>query len=175
MRLTSTQRRALLSHPAGWIASGLGSGLSPFAPGTVGSLVALPLFVLMQQAHPLLPWLGIVGVFALGVWAAGWVIRAIGVEDPGVVVIDEFVGQWLTLAMLDGFIRWRADSNQAPSMLAVLLVGFVLFRLCDILKPWPASWADRCLHGGFGSMLDDALAGLWAGCVGILALWWLSR
>lgn len=175
MRLTPTQRRALLSHPAGWIASGFGSGLSPFAPGTVGSLVALPLFVLMQQAHPLLPWLGIVGGFALGVWAAGWVIRAIGAEDPGVVVIDEFIGQWLTLAMLDAFIRWGADADQPPSMLAVLLVGFVLFRLCDILKPWPASWADRHIHGGFGSMLDDAFAGLWAGGLGILALWLLSR
>lgn len=175
MRLTPTQRRALLSHPAGWIASGFGSGLSPFAPGTMGSLVALPLFVLMQQAHPLLPWLGIFGGFVLGVWAAGWVIRAIGAEDPGVVVIDEFVGQWLTLAMLDAFIRWGADSSQPPSTFAVLLVGFVLFRLCDILKPWPASWADRKLHGGFGSMLDDALAGLWAGGLGILALWLLSR
>jgi phosphatidylglycerophosphatase A len=175
MRLTPIQRRALLSHPAGWIASGFGSGLSPFAPGTVGSLVALPLFVLMQQLHPLLPWLGIAGVFALGVWAAGWVIRAIGAEDPGVVVIDEFVGQWLTLAMLDAFIRWGTDPDQQPSTFAVLLVGFVLFRLCDILKPWPASWADRKLHGGFGSMLDDALAGLWAGGLGILSLWLLSR
>jgi phosphatidylglycerophosphatase A len=175
MRLSPTQRRAVLSHPAGWIASGFGSGLSPIAPGTMGSLVALPLFVLMQQLHPLLPWLGIVAGFALGVWAAGWVIRVIGVEDPGVVVIDEFVGQWLTLAMLDGFIRWGDPFMQPPSMLAVLLVGFVLFRLCDIIKPWPASWADRRLHGGFGSMLDDAIAGLWAGGAGVAALLLAAR
>ena len=174
MRLTPAQRRLVLSHPAGWIASGFGSGLVPFAPGTAGSLAALPLFVLMQQWHPLLPWLGIVGGFAIGTWAADWLIRRIGIEDPGVVVIDEFVGQWLALALIDAFIRWGADRLQPPSTFAVLIVGFVVFRLCDIVKPWPASWADRSLHGGFGSMLDDALAGLWAGALGILALYLLS-
>jgi phosphatidylglycerophosphatase A len=170
MPLSPEQRRAVLRHPAGWIASGFGAGLSPFAPGTVGSLVALPLYVLLNAAHPLLPWLAIGLGFAVGTWAAGWVIRRIGVEDPGVVVVDEFVGQWLALAMVDAALRQFPAALPAPSTLALLLVGFLLFRLCDIVKPWPASWADRQLHGGFGAMLDDAFAGLWAGALAILAL-----
>lgn len=170
MPLSSDQRRAVLRHPAGWIASGFGAGLSPFAPGTAGSLVALPIYVLLHAAHPLLPWLAVVLGFAVGTWAAGWVIRTIGIEDPGVVVIDEFVGQWLALAIVDAALRQFPGTLPAPSTLALLLVGFLLFRLCDIVKPWPASWADRRLHGGFGAMLDDAFAGLWAGLLAIVAL-----
>lgn len=177
MALTSEQRRLLLREPAAWIASGGGAGYFPFAPGTVGSLVALPLYVLLQQAHPLLPWFAIVAGFALGTWAAGRVIRRIGVEDPGVVVIDEFVGQWLTLAIVDAALRAFPGALALPSTLALLGAGFLLFRLCDIAKPWPASWADRTLDGGFGAMLDDAFAGLWAGllAVGALALLPLLR
>lgn len=171
MRLTAEQRRRVLSHPAGWIASGLGAGLAPVAPGTVGSLVALPLFVGMALVHPLAPWIGIGVYFALGVWAAGRVIAVLRVEDPGVVVADEFVGQWLALAMIDLALRLWPDQLVSPSRLAVLVAGFLLFRICDIAKPWPASWADRTLTGGFGAMLDDVFAGIWAGALAIAGLW----
>lgn len=170
MRLTAEQRRRVLSHPAGWIASGLGAGLAPVAPGTVGSLVALPLYVAMERAHPLLPWIGIGVGFAIGSWAASRVIRTLGIEDPGVVVVDEFVGQWLTLALMSAALRVLPERLAEPSTAAVLVVAFLLFRLCDIVKPWPASWADRSLEGGFGAMLDDAFAGIWAGLLAVAAL-----
>jgi phosphatidylglycerophosphatase A len=175
MPLSAEQRRAVMRHPAGWIASGFGAGLSPLAPGTAGSLVALPIYVLLHAAHPLLPWLAIVVVFGVGTWAAGWVIRRIGIEDPGVVVVDEFVGQWLALALVDAALRQFPGALHAPSTLALLVVCFLVFRLCDIAKPWPASWADRELHGGFGAMLDDAFAGLWAGVLAILGLAGVAR
>jgi phosphatidylglycerophosphatase A len=153
-------QRALLAHPAGWIATGFGSGLSPFAPGTAGSAVALvPWLALRELAWP---WFALaLGLaFVLGVWAAGVVVRELGVEDPGVIVWDEFVGQWIALAPLLAFPRgwpWIA-------------AGFVLFRIFDVLKPWPASWADRRVKGGFGVMLDDVLAGLYAALVLAIAL-----
>ncbi len=139
---------AMSRSPAFWIASGLGSGLAPKAPGTVGTLIAVFPWLLMRDL-PLLPYLLIVlGTFALGVWAAHRVIALIGVEDPGVVVIDEWVGLWIGLALLPGGLPW-------------LLAGVLLFRLFDVAKPWPVSWADRRLHGGFGAMFDDALAGVY--------------
>jgi phosphatidylglycerophosphatase A len=87
--------------------------------------------------------------FAVGVWAANWVIAQTGIEDPSVVVWDEFVGQWIALLLLPAGWPWA-------------LAAFALFRLFDIWKPWPVRWADRQLHGGFGAMLDDVLAGLYA-------------
>lgn len=152
MSLDAAQRRVLLTHPAGWIASGFGAGLSPFAPGTVGSLVALlPWFWLREL--PLAAYIGVVlAVFLLGVWGSQWLVARLGLEDPGCIVIDEFVGLWLALAF-------------APRGWIWLAAGFLLFRLFDVLKPWPVSWADRRVGGGFGVMLDDALAGLMAGLV----------
>lgn len=152
MRLDAPQRRAILAHPAGWIASGFGSGLSPIAPGTAGSLAALvPWFALRELP---LPWYALViaFAFALGVWASNIVIAKLRVQDPGVIVWDEFVGQWIALAPLLALPRgW-------PWILA----GFALFRLFDIWKPWPVSWADRRVQGGLGVMLDDVLAGVYA-------------
>ena len=152
MTLDTGQRRLVLSHPAGWIASGFGAGLSPFASGTVGSAVSLiPWFALRE-----LDWtwylLAVAVAFAIGVWASGVVIRKLGIEDPGVVVWDEFVGQWIALIPL---------VVQPQSGLWIAL-AFVLFRIFDVWKPWPASWADRHVKGGFGAMLDDVFAGAYA-------------
>jgi phosphatidylglycerophosphatase A len=135
--------------PAFWIASGFGAGLSPKAPGTVGTLVAILPWLLLREL-PLVAYLAaVLAVFVLGVWAAQRVIDILGAEDPGVVVIDEWIGLWITLLLVPPGWLW-------------LLAGVVLFRLFDILKPWPVSWADRRLHGGFGAMFDDALAGVYA-------------
>ena len=147
---TSSQSpKALLRHAAGWIASGFGSGFSPRAPGTVGSAAAL-LPWLWLRTLPLPHYaLAVALAFAIGVWASTWVVRRSGVQDPQVVVWDEFVGVWIALAALPPGWIW-------------MLGGFALFRLFDIWKPWPVSWADEKLHGGLGVMLDDVFAGLYA-------------
>ena len=142
--------RIVLTHPAGWIASGFGIGLSPRAPGTVGSLAALLPWWFFLQHLSLPAYLTIVSVaFAIGIWAADWVIAKTRIEDPSVVVWDEFIGQWIALLL-------------APTGWPWMLAGFALFRLFDIWKPWPVRWADRRLHGGLGAMLDDVLAGVYA-------------
>lgn len=141
--------RDVLAHPAGWIASGFGSGLAPVAAGTVGSLVALLPWLALREL-PLPAYIAVLLVgFAIGVWAAGWVIDRIHVQDPSVVVWDEFIGLWIALAAAPREWWWIA-------------AGFGLFRLFDIWKPWPVSWADDHVHGGLGAMLDDALAGVYA-------------
>ena len=152
MRLDAAQRRAILTHPAGWIACGFGAGLSPVAPGTVGSVAALvPWLALRELAWP---WYAAVLLlaFALGTWASNVMIARLRIADPGCIVWDEFVGQWIALVPLL-FVahdwRWVA-------------AGFALFRLFDVWKPWPVSWADRRVKGGFGVMLDDVVAGGYA-------------
>lgn len=136
-----------------WIATGGGSGLAPKAPGTVGSLVALLPWLALRELPPW-AYLGLVLLtFALGVWATQQLIAQLNIEDPGLVVVDEWVGLWITLLAVP--LQWYW-----------VLAGFLLFRLFDILKPWPVGWADRQLHGGFGAMVDDALAGL----MGLIAL-----
>jgi phosphatidylglycerophosphatase A len=165
MKLTGAQRKRLLTHPAGWIASGFGAGFAPAAPGTVGSAAALLPYLALRQAAWWWTALTIVVVFAIGVRCADWVIREVEVDDPGVVVIDEWIGQWITLLLLEQLMPLA--TARVPPIGVTLVYGFLLFRLCDIVKPWPASWADRKLHGGFGTMLDDAIAGVWAGTIGL--------
>lgn len=158
MSLGRDQRHALLHSPAGWIALGFGSGLAPWAPGTVGSATALLPWLALRE----LPWPVYVGVllvaFALGVWACGVAGRRIGMADPGALVWDEFVGQWIALSPALAAPWWT------------VVIGFVLFRVFDIWKPWPVCWADRNVHGGLGVMLDDVLAGILAAVVLWLAL-----
>lgn len=151
--------RKLLVHPAGWIATGLGSGLVPVAPGTFGSLAALIPWLALRELPLAYYLLALAASFALGCWACDWAMRKLGVDDPGLVVWDEFVGLWIALIA-------------APAGWLYMLAGFVLFRVFDIAKPWPVSWADRRLHGGFGTMLDDVFAGLYA-LAGVQALAWL--
>ena len=157
-RLTPRLRRS----PAFWLASGLGSGLAPKAPGTVGTFLAVIPWLALRE----LPWVGylvvVLATFAVGVWAAHQVIELIEVDDPGVVVIDEWVGLWIGLFALPDGLHW-------------LLAGVVLFRLFDIAKPWPVSWADRKLHGGFGAMFDDALAGVYTLLMIQAVAWLLPR
>jgi phosphatidylglycerophosphatase A len=148
--LTAAQRRELLSHPAGWIATALGAGLSPKAPGTAGSLVALLPWWFLLRGLPPGAYLAVLVVgFVLGVWACGVCDRRLGMHDQGALVWDEVIGMWITLFA-------------APAQWWWMIVGFALFRLFDIWKPWPVSWADRRVHGGLGVMLDDVVAGLYA-------------
>ena len=137
--------RFLLNHPAHFLALGFGAGLVPVAPGTLGSLAAIPLFLLLP-AWPL-PWiLALVALlFMLGAWCCGVTGRALGTADHGSMVWDEMVAMWLILALVPREIFWFA-------------AAFALFRLFDIWKPFPVSWFDRRLKNGFGVMLDDLLA-----------------
>ena len=168
MSLDAAQRRALLTHPGGWIACGFGSGLSPLAPGTAGSLAALLPWLALRE----LDWPWYVGAlalaFALGTWAANVAITRLRLADPGAVVIDEFVGQWLALLPL----------VLQPRGWPWLVAGFALFRLFDVWKPWPVSWADRRVGGGLGVMLDDVVAGAYAALLLALGSWlagtWLA-
>lgn len=153
--MSAEHRRELLRHPAGWLACGFGSGLVPLAPGTAGSLAALlPWLALRELPLPYYA-LAIAAAFALGVWACAWVVDTLKVADPSVAVWDEFVGQWIALTPL---LVWPAGS-------AWIAAGFILFRIFDIGKPWPVSWADRNVGGGLGVMLDDAFAGIYAAIV----------
>jgi len=148
--LTAGQRRALLSHPAGWIATALGAGLSPIGPGTAGSLVALLPWWFLLRGLPTAWYFAVVAAgFLLGVWACGVCDRRLGLHDQGALVWDEVIGMWITLLA-------------APREWWWMLIGFALFRLFDIWKPWPVRLADRRVHGGFGVMLDDVAAGVYA-------------
>jgi len=156
--LDPADRRRLLASPAGWLACGFGSGLTPKAQGTFGSLAAIiPWLFLRGLSLP--AWLGVIAVaFALGVWACDVAGRILGVEDHRSLVWDEFVGLWITLL---------------PALVApwwAVVAGFALFRLFDVWKPWPIAWFDRRVKGGFGVMLDDMIAGIFAGIVLYLVL-----
>jgi phosphatidylglycerophosphatase A len=132
-----------------WIATGLGSGLVPFAPGTAGSAVAVGLFWLTTLPGLVwLPPLAFAGLVLVGFWSAAAAARRLGQKDPGAVVIDEFAGQFLALLAL-------------PHSWPVLAAGFVLFRLFDIVKPPPARRFEA-LPGATGIMTDDLVAGLYA-------------
>jgi len=131
----------------------------PKAPGTWGSLVALP-FVPLWQLLPGWGYLLMLGLTMLfGVWLCGKVARELGVHDHEGIVWDEFVGIWITFWLVPEGWYW-------------MLLGFVIFRVMDIAKPWPISWVDRHIHGGFGIMLDDILAGVaaWVVMQGLVAL-----
>jgi phosphatidylglycerophosphatase A len=149
------------THPACLLATWFGAGRLPRAPGTWGSLAALPFAAALDWLGG--PWLVLLialAVFGLGVWASDRYMAAYGLHDPGAIVVDEVVGQWLTLALL-------------PLTPVAYLLGFVLFRIADMVKPWPAAWIDRTVADAFGVMLDDVVAAIYAGGLALAVLSWL--
>ena len=139
-----------------WImATWFGSGLSPKAPGTVGSLCSVPLAFIGFYFGTTAFFFTICALFLIGWWATRIVLRTQKQSDPGFVVIDETIGQSLTFALVVG----------GPCSLTVLITGFLLFRLFDITKVWPASFFDRRVHTALGVMMDDVIAGLYAGVI----------
>ncbi|GLQ92327.1 phosphatidylglycerophosphatase A family protein [Dyella acidisoli] len=158
--LTPEQRRALLATPAGWLACGFGSGLAPVAQGTFGSLAAILPWLLLRQYSLSVNVLVIAIGFVVGVWACDVAGRALGVDDHRSLVWDEFIGQWIALL---------------PALLApwwAVVLGFALFRLFDVWKPWPIRYFDQHLKGGLGVMVDDVIAGIFAAVVLKLVLVW---
>lgn len=148
-RLTPQQ---ILTDPALCLAFGFGSGLARKAPGTCGTLAAVPLYLLMAQTGNLV--YGVLTLIATvaGIWICGIAADKLGEHDFGGIVWDEVAGYLITLLWIP--FSWKA-----------VLMGFVLFRLFDILKPWPIKVADRRIKGGFGIMLDDVLAAVMANII----------
>jgi len=142
----------VISNPIHFLALGFGSGLAPKAPGTFGTLAAIPLVLLFSSLTNLYLALLIVVMSITGVYICGKAAKDAGVHDHGAIVWDEIIGLLITMFMMP--ISWQS-----------IMVGFALFRFFDILKPWPISYLDKNCHGGFGIMIDDIVAGLaaWLG------------
>ena len=140
------------SSPVHWLAFGFGSGFAPKAPGTLGSAAATLLYLPLAELPLAIYCVLLVLGFIAGVWICGSTSRQLGVHDHGGIVWDEFVGVWITLTAV-------------PPNPSGILFGFLLFRLLDIVKPWPIKCADKKVHGGFGIMLDDAIAGILASAI----------
>ncbi|MBF0189772.1 MAG: phosphatidylglycerophosphatase A [Magnetococcales bacterium] len=140
-----------------WLATFFGSGYLPKAPGTWGTLAAVPLAMVSQSLGAGWSWIILGSVCVLGVWSAGVTCRVVQRKDPSEVVIDEVAGFLLAMIV-------------APPGWGWMLGGFVFFRLFDIFKPWPVDVLER-LPGGWGIMADDLAAGAYAG----LCLFWIAR
>ncbi|MGE4064873.1 MAG: phosphatidylglycerophosphatase A [Rhodospirillaceae bacterium] len=153
--------------PRNLILAWFGCGYARRAPGTVGSIGALPVAWAIQSSG--IPWalpLASLAMFGLGWWLSALHLAEVGAEggDPQWIVLDEVAGVWLAVSLID------------PSWLSYA-AGFLLFRLLDIWKPWPIGWVDRSVKGGLGVMLDDYLAGLFAALLlyGASLMWWIGR
>jgi len=149
------------SHPAFLLSTWFGTGLATKAPGTWGSLAALPFAWILSSwgGAPTLLAASVICAF-VGWWASAVYVAKTGTDDPKEVVIDEVAGQWLVLAAI-------------PNDPVLFGLGFALFRIFDIFKPWPVGWADRHVGGGLGIMLDDLLAGLYGALIlSLVNLWW---
>lgn len=144
-----TSRKLAFGTVAGFFAFGFGSGLSPVAPGTMGTLAAIPLAVALKLLPVAVFWPLLLAFFLLGIYLCDVSSKRLGQHDPGGIVWDEMVAYWLTVAFVP--LHW-----------AWLLAAFVLFRVFDIFKPWPIRWVEKRFAGGLGIMLDDIVAALYA-------------
>ena len=142
------------------VATFFGAGLSPVAPGTVGSLAALPLAFALLHTHIVVATLIVIGLYFLGLWSANHLEKVLGQHDAQMIVIDEVVGVCVSTLLLSWWFLGAAD----PYLL--LLLSFLSFRLFDVLKPWPIGMIDRTVGGGVGVMIDDLVAAL----MGVLAV-----
>jgi len=138
-----------LKQPVQFLALGFGSGLAPKAPGTFGTAAAIPLYMLLTMLTPLHYLIVVILMSIVGVYICGKAANDVGVHDHPAIVWDEFVGYFITMFMIP--MSWQS-----------ILVGFLLFRVFDILKPWPISFIDKKMSGGAGVMFDDILAGLFS-------------
>jgi phosphatidylglycerophosphatase A len=151
-----------IKDPIVFVALGFGSGLSPKAPGTAGTLITIPLVFFLQQQTLLVYTLVTLFVLITGPWVCGYAANKLQVHDHSAIVYDEIAGYLITMFMI-------------PANWSLLLAGFVLFRFFDVVKPWPISWFDKNLQGGIGIMFDDVLAGVFS-LIGLMLLqhWYFS-
>ena len=151
--LTPVDARAIFTNPVHWLAFGFGSGLAPKAPGTFGTLAALPVYLVVVYTPIAYVYEVVLVLFTLlGFWLCGKTARDLGVHDHPGIVWDEIVGFLITMYLVP--IGW-----------VWILTGFILFRVFDVLKPWPIHLLDRKVSGGLGIMLDDIIAGIYAWAV----------
>jgi phosphatidylglycerophosphatase A len=141
-------RNLAFTTPGGFLAFGFGAGLLTTAPGTVGTLAAIPLAVLIKLLPAFWFWSVLLGLFLAGVWLCGQVSRRLGVEDYSGIVWDEMVAYCLAVAFVPLHWGW-------------FVAAFALFRFFDIIKPWPISEIEHAFEGGLGIMLDDVLAAVY--------------
>ncbi|MEP0355793.1 MAG: phosphatidylglycerophosphatase A [Paraglaciecola sp.] len=144
------RQRVSMLNPVHFLAFGFGSGLAPKAPGTFGTIAALPIVAVLALYTSLTVYIAITVIASVvGIWICGIAANDMEVHDDSSIVWDEFAGMLITMIAVP--LSWQT-----------LLLGFILFRIFDILKPWPISYLDKNAHGGFGIMIDDVLAGLFA-------------
>jgi phosphatidylglycerophosphatase A len=144
-------------NPLHFVAFGFGVGTIPFAPGTFGTLLAIPFYLLMRPLSPVHYLILTLVIICASIWICSVATRDIGVQDHQGMCLDEVVGFLVT--MFYAPIGWQW-----------ILLGFVLFRIFDIWKPWPIRLADNKIHGGFGIIFDDVLAGIFScACIQLLA------
>lgn len=153
--MSDPKQKLSLLNPVHLLAVGFGSGLSPKMPGTIGTLAAIPFYFLFMHFSAWSLIAAIVIGAIVGIYLCDKTSKDMGVHDHGCIVWDEFVGFWITMLFVP---------LQDP---LVVLIGFLLFRFFDIIKPWPIKWLDKKVHGGFGIMIDDIVAGIFAG----IGLW----
>ncbi|MBR9726514.1 phosphatidylglycerophosphatase A [Shewanella intestini] len=142
-------KRLSLSNPIHFLALGFGSGLAAKAPGTFGTLAAIPVYLLLAQLSLPVYLLATLISVLIGFYICDKAAKDMQVHDHGAIVWDEVAGLLITLIALPAGWQW-------------LVIGFVLFRFFDIIKPWPIKWLDAKVEGGFGIMIDDVVAGIFA-------------
>jgi phosphatidylglycerophosphatase A len=152
-------RSVALGTPQGLLAFGFGSGLSRYAPGTVGTIAAIPFALLLGFLPAVFYWPVLILLFLLGIYVCGISATRLGKHDPGGIVWDEMVAYWLVVAFLPAQWTWW-------------LAAFVLFRFFDILKPWPIRQSEKAFKGGLGIMIDDIIAALYAIAILVLFQRW---
>lgn len=149
--------KQIVSDPILFLAFGFGSGLAKKAPGTFGTLVAIPVYWLFAQTNLYVYSLLTLVATVTGIWICDSAAKKLGEHDFGGIVWDEIAGYLITMWLVP--VTWQA-----------MVLGFILFRFFDIVKPWPIKWVDRQVQGGLGIMLDDVLAGVFAGGLLLWAL-----
>ena len=150
--LTSKQ---ILTDPVLFLAFGFGAGLAKKAPGTFGTMVAIPVYLVVMQGDFVVYTLSTVLVILSGIWICGSAAKKLGEHDFSGIVWDEIAGFLVTMWLV-------------PFSWPTVIIGFILFRVFDIFKPWPINWIDSKVHHGLGIMLDDLIAGLFAGLILVL-------
>ena len=145
-------RSDLIASPACFLGLGMGSGLAPKAPGTFGTLASIPLYVLCVLLGLPVFWFATLVIIVAGIWICGETAKQLDSHDHPAIVWDEFAGYFVTMLLV-------------PFSWGNVIAGFALFRIFDILKPWPIKWVDQKIHGGTGIMLDDLIAGAFAASI----------